>query len=124
MHYGAFSVQVNFLPGIADPASVRFSNYSVGRASGTNPVFGAATWTGVAIGMDLNRLIANPDVLQGDAAIEDEGNALVRFPSLIERTFCGTYILASRMRARMPEARQRRGLQNAQLPRHRGRRFV
>ena len=68
-HYGAFSIQVDFLPSITNPAAVQFINYSVGKASGTNPASGAATWAGAAVAMDLNRLIASPDVLQGDAEI-------------------------------------------------------
>ena len=69
MHYSAFAVQVNFYSDISNPESILFSNYSVGQASGTNPVSGTGTWTGVALGMDLNRMVTNPDVLQGDAEI-------------------------------------------------------
>ena len=78
MHYNAFAVQVNFLPEIGDADSVQFSNYSVGQASGTNPVSGGARWTGVAIGTDLNGLLAGAHVLQGDAEVAyDFGNQSV-----------------------------------------------
>ena len=69
MHYNSFVIQVDFLPNLDEPDSVRVSNYSVGQSSGANPVSGTGTWAGVAIGMDLNRLLVEPGMLQGDAAV-------------------------------------------------------
>ena len=69
MHYNSFAVQVDFFPDIDDPDSVRVSNYSVGQASGANPVSGTGTWSGVAMGIDLNQLLSKPGMLQGDAEI-------------------------------------------------------
>jgi len=69
MHYSTFVLQVAFYPDKGAPDSVRALPYSIGRASGANPLAGSATWTGVALGVDLNRLFPDPDVLQGDAGI-------------------------------------------------------
>ena len=69
MHYNTFLVQISFHPDKGAPDSVQAAPYSVGRASGTNPVSGSASWTGVAVGTDLNRLFPIPDMLQGDAGI-------------------------------------------------------
>ena len=69
MHYSTFVLQVAFYPDKGAPDSVRTLPYSIGRASGANPLTGSATWTGVALGVDLNRLFPDPDVLQGDAGI-------------------------------------------------------
>lgn len=72
MHYNSFVIQVDFLPNLDEPDSVRLSNYSVGLSSGANPVSGTGTWSGVAVGMDLNQMLSKPDVLQGDAEIAYE----------------------------------------------------
>ena len=78
MHYNTFVLQTNFYPDKGDPDAVLLAPYSIGQASGTNPVSGTATWNGVAIGMDLNQLYPDPDVLQGDAGIVyDFGDASV-----------------------------------------------
>ena len=78
MHYGVFAIQVNFYADISNPDSIQFSNYAAGQASATNPVSGTGAWTGVAIGMDLNRLLASPHALQGDAEVTyDFGDASV-----------------------------------------------
>ena len=69
MHYNSFAIQVDFFPDIGEPDSIRVSNYSVGSASGANPVSGTGTWTGVAMGIDLNQLLSKPGMLQGDAEI-------------------------------------------------------
>ena len=69
MHYSTFVLQTNFYPDKGEPEAVLLVPYSIGEASGTNPVSGSATWTGVAMGMDLNLLHPDPDVLQGDAGI-------------------------------------------------------
>ena len=69
MHYNTFAMQVNFYPDKDEPDAVLLAPYSIGQASGTNPLSGSATWNGVAMGMDLNRLYPDPDVLQGDAGI-------------------------------------------------------
>lgn len=69
MHYNSFVIQVDFFPNLDEPDSVRLSNYSVGLSSGANPVSGTGTWSGVAVGMDLNQLLAKPGVLQGDATV-------------------------------------------------------
>ncbi len=70
MQYNSFAVSVTFLPAIgSDPDEVRALNYSVGTSSGTNPVSGAATWAGVAVGVDLNQMPSKPDMLQGDAEV-------------------------------------------------------
>ncbi len=69
MHYNTFLVQIGFHPDKRAPDLVEAAPYSIGRASGTNPVSGSASWTGVAVGTDLNRLFPAPDMLQGDAGI-------------------------------------------------------
>ena len=69
MHYSTFVLQTNFYPDKREPEAVLLVPYSIGQAAGTNPVSGSATWTGVAMGMDLNLLHPDPDVLQGDAGI-------------------------------------------------------
>ena len=69
MHYSVFTLQVNFYPDKGEPDAVLLGPYSIGQASGTNPLSGSATWNGVAMGMDLNQLFPDPDVLQGDAGI-------------------------------------------------------
>ena len=50
LHYNTFLVQISFHPDKGAPDSVQAAPYSVGRASGTNPVSGSASWTGVAVG--------------------------------------------------------------------------
>ena len=69
LHYSTFVLQTNFYPDKGNPDSVLLLPYSIGQASGSNPVSGTATWNGVAIGVDLNRLHPDPDMLQGDAGI-------------------------------------------------------
>ena len=44
-------------------------SYSVGQATGTNPVSGAASWTGVMVGADVSALTTRGHVIQGDAEI-------------------------------------------------------
>ena len=69
LHYSTFVLQVNFYPDKDAPDDVLLAPYSIGQASGTNPVSGSATWNGVAMGIDLNQLHPNPDALHGDAEI-------------------------------------------------------
>ena len=44
-------------------------SYSVGQATGTNPVSGTASWTGVMVGADVSALTTRGHVVQGDAEI-------------------------------------------------------
>ena len=69
MDHGAFFLQVSFYPDREAPDSVLGLPYTVGRASGSNPSAGSATWTGAAVATDLNGLFPDPGLLQGDAGI-------------------------------------------------------
>ena len=105
MHYNTFLVQIGFHPDKGSPDSVQAAPYSVGLASGTNPVSGSASWTGVAVGTDLNRLFPAPDMLQGDAGI------VYDFGALLGRCHARQF--------RQSEDRRRRGPQDG-VDRHRG----
>ena len=53
-----------------DPRESVFADvYSIGNASGSNPVSGRATWAGVTVGVDASSRSTAGNVIKGDAAV-------------------------------------------------------
>ena len=68
MDYSGFGVEwASF--SIDDTPFDAVVSYSIGQATGTNPVSGTASWTGVMVGADVSALTTRGHVIQGDAEI-------------------------------------------------------